>query len=333
MTAVVAEPDTAQRAEAQQGVDEIVTDPLAPWRVRAVALIVDVLPGAAVLTTMVLAAAAVPLGGGWWWSLVSVGGLAILLTVGNRTLLPAATGWSLGRAAMDIAVVRTGDASTGSVGASGLLLRDLAHVLDTVSVFVGWLWPLWDHRRRTFADMLARTEVRRVQLPRLPRNVPMLVAIAFLTATLLCTMGAAISYQVVYRYEQATNQARAQIAVQGPKIVEQMLTYRPDSLQADFAHAQELVTDNYREQLVAEQQAVQKGTPVPNEYWVTNGAVLSATPHHAVMLLMLQGQRGDEDKQRLISATVRVTFAQSAAQWRVDELTVVSKPVPAEDGN
>lgn len=333
MTVVVDEPETAQNSEAPHGVEEMAANALAPWWARAVALAVDVLPGAAVVTTMALAASTVPQGGVWWWACLSVGGLAMLLTAGNRSLLPAITGWSLGRAALGIAVVRSGDSSTGSVGAWRLLLRDLAHLLDTVSVFVGWLWPLWDQRRRTFADMLVRTEVRRAQLQRLPRNVPTLVAVVFLTAALLCVMGATVSYLVVYQSEQATGRARAQIAAQGPKIVEQMLSYKPDSLQADFTHAQSLVTDKYRDQLVAEQQAVQKGKPVINEYWVTNSAVLSASPHRATMLLLLQGQRGDQDKQRLISATVRVAFANSAAQWRVDDLTVVTKPLPAGDGN
>jgi Mce-associated membrane protein len=51
------------------------------------------------------------------------------------------------------------------------------------------------------------------------------------------------------------------------------------------------------------------------------------------MLLFMQGQRGEVGKQRFISATVRVPFAKSApAQWRVDDLTVVTKPLPAEDG-
>ncbi|UQX13306.1 RDD family protein [Candidatus Mycobacterium methanotrophicum] len=317
--------------DAPQEVEEIVVNAPAPWWIRAVALAVDVLPGAAVVTTMALAALTVPLRGVWWWSCVSAGGLVILLTAGSRSLLPSITGWSLGRAALGIAVVRSGDGA--AVGPWRLLMRDLAHLLDTVSVFVGWLWPLWDQRRRTFADMLVRTEVRRAELRRLPRNVPALVAVVFLTAALLCVSGAAVSYLVVYQHDRATEVARAQIALQGPKIVKQMLTYDPKSLQDDFTRAQSLTTDKYREQLVTQQQAVQKAKLVPNEYWVTDSSVLSASPHRATMLLFLQGERGDPGKERPISATVRVTFANSSgAQWRVDDLTVVTKPLPAEDG-
>ncbi|MGH3579651.1 MAG: RDD family protein [Mycobacterium sp.] len=324
MTAVIDDTETAQ------AVEEISVNAPAPWWVRAQALAVDVLPGAAVAATMALAALSVPLRGLWWWSCVSVGGLAILLTAANRLLLPAITGWSLGRAVCGIAVERGNGAS---VGPWRLLVRDLAHLIDTASAFVGWLWPLWDQRRRTFADMLLRTEVRRAQLRGLPRNVPALAGVVFLTAALLCVAGAAVSYSVVYQYDQATAQARAQIAAQGPKIVQQMLSYDPKSLQDDFTHARALATDKYREQLVTQQQAVQKkAKPVPNEYWATNSSVLSTTPHRATMLLFLQGQRGDPGNERPISATVRVTFAKSAAQWRVDDLTVLTKPLPAEGG-
>ncbi len=332
MTAVVAEPEISSSLQAPQEVEEIAANTPAPWWARAAALAVDVLPGAAVVTTMALAAypLAVPLRGAWWWSCVSVGGLVILLTAGNRVLLPAITGWSLGRAVFGIAVVRRDGAF---VGPGRLLLRDLAHLVDTLSVFVGWLWPLWDERRRTFADMLLRTEVRRAKLQRPPRNVPVLAAVVFLTAALLCIMGAAMSYLVVYQHDRATDQARAQIVSQGPTIVKEMLSYDPKSLQDDFTHARSLVTDKYREQLVTQQQAVLKAKPVLNEYWVTNSAVLSATPDRVTMLLLLQGQRGEPDNLRFISATVRVTFAKSSgAQWRVDDLTVVTKPLPAEDG-
>lgn len=326
MTAVVDDTDTAP------GLSAAPKNSPAAWRVRAAALAVDVLPGAAVVAVMVLVASTVPLDSGWWWAAVSVAVLAIALTAGNRSVLPAVTGWSLGRAVFGIAVER--DNGT-PVGPARLLIRDLAHLLDTATVLVGWLWPLWDEPGRTFADMLARTEVRRVESRRLPRNMPTLAAVVFLAAALLCIAGAAGSYVVVYQRQRAVDQARSQIASQGPKLVERMLTYQPASLRADFEHAQSLVTDKYRGQLVAQQQAVQQGKPVANEYWVANSSVLSpVAPDRATMLLFLQGKRGDEGKQRLVSAAVRVTFAKlSAERWLVDDVTVVTKPLPAGDRN
>jgi len=115
--------------------------------------------------------------------------------------------------------------------------------------------------------------------------------------------------------------------VQGPKIVADMLSYDPATLQADFQNAQSLATDEYRPQLVAQQQAVQKTKPVANDYWVTNSGVQSASADHASMLLLMQGQRGTPPNQRFISATVRTNFEKSAdGQWLVADLTVLTKP-------
>lgn len=152
---------------------------LAPWHVRACAFAVDVLPAMAVVTTTVLVWLTVPPRSAWSWLCISVAGVAILLMLANRLLLPTVVGWSLGRGLCGIAVVhRDGTAA----GPWGLLLRDLAHLLDTASLLVGWLWPLWDSRNRTFADMLLRTEVRRVEPDERPRNIRRWTAAAVLTA-------------------------------------------------------------------------------------------------------------------------------------------------------
>ena len=149
----------------------------------------------------------------------------------------------------------------------------------------------------------------------------------------LCLGGAAVSYAVVYHPDLASDHTRAQIAVQGPKIVAQMLTYDPKTLRDDFARAQSLATDKYRHKLADQQDIVQKGNPVINEYWVTDSSVESATPDRATMLLFMQGRRGAAPDERYISATVRVSFAKDGNdRWRVDDLTVLTKPKPPGNG-
>jgi Mce-associated membrane protein len=302
---------------------------LAPWHIRACAFAVDVLPAAAVATTMALVSFTVPARGVWWWLCICVLGIAILSMLVNRLLLPTTLGWSLGRALCGIAVTRSDGAT---IGAWGLLLRDLAHLLDTVSV-VGWLWPLWDSRRRTFADMLLRTEVRSCQPERPRADIRRWTGIAVLTAAGLCLAGVVVSYAVVYSRDRATDQTEAQIKVQGPKIVAQMLTYDPKTLHDDFARAQSLATDNYRGQLKAQQDIVQKGNPVINEYWVTDSSIESASPDRATMLLFMQGRRGAAPGERYITATVRVQFTKDGdGHWRVDDLAVLTKPKPPGNG-
>ena len=302
---------------------------LAPWHVRVGAFAVDVLPGFAVVATMALVSFTVPSRGVWWWVSISVAGVAFLLVLVNRLVLPTITGWSLGRAVCGIAVGRDGEAP----GPWRLLLRDLAHLLDTVSLFVGWLWPLWDSRRRTFSDMLLGTEVRCVEPDERPGNVRRWTAVAVLTCAFVCVAGAVLSYAVVDSRDRAIDQTRQQISVQGPKLVAQMLTYDPKSLQDDFARAQSLATDKYRPKLVEQQEIVKKGHPVVNEYWPNDAAIQSATPDRATMLLFMHGRRGEGGEERYITASVRVSFVKGADdRWRVDDLTVLTKPKPPGDG-
>ncbi len=301
----------------------------AGWRARAAALAIDLVPGAIVMAAMALAALSVPARGVWWWIAVTIGGSAILATAVNRTLLPVITGWSLGRAFIGLHVVR-GGAETEAVGVGRLLLREVTHLLDTVPIFAGWLWSLRDKRRRTFADIVARTEVVPAAKER-PEGIRLRTAAAFVAAAALSVIAAMVSYFVVFQREHAVDVARNQLARQGPKIVADMLSYDPETLQDDFARAQTLATEKYREQLVPQQDAIRDAKPAPNYYRVADAAVLNSAPRRGTMLLFLQGQRGAPGKERLISATVRVTFAKPAGDWLVDDLTVVSKPLPAEE--
>ena len=316
-----------EKADADEVTDEDVTRPaVASWLARAGAFAVDVWVGLGVVATLAAVALMAAFGSRLWWLAVSVGGVVIMAMAVNRLLLPAVIGWSLGRCLCGIAVTR-GDGLGDTPGPWRLLVRDLAHLLDTASLFIGWLWPLWDPRNRTFADLLLRTEVR--PIARTERDVRRLVAVVIAAAVLLSWAFAGLGYLMVYRHDRAIDRARAQIQGQGPKIVEEMLSYGAGSMQKDFARAQTLVTDGYRKQLVDQQQAVQKSGAMTNEYWVVNSAVLSVTPDTATMLLAMQGQRqANQQPLRFITATTRVNFEKSHdGRWRVADLVVLTKPV------
>jgi Mce-associated membrane protein len=321
VTALVEEATENQAAPA---IDESAPNGLAGWHIRAAALAVDTVPGLVVVVTMALVWLAVPPQGLWWWASLSVLVAAVLVTMANRAILPAYIGWSLGRALLGIEVVQQDGAS---VGLGQQTLRELAHLLDTLSVFVGWLWPLWDSRRRTFADLLLRTEVRYVDRERRPADIKRHTAIAVGVAVALCVAGAAVSVFAIFLPDRAANQTRDAVNAQGPKIVSQMLTYDPKTLQQDFARARSLTTDKYRPELVKQQEVVQKGHPVINEYWVTDSTVLSASRNSATMLLFMQGHRGGGGEERFITATVRVSLLKGKdGHWLVDNLDVVTKP-------
>lgn len=296
---------------------------LASWRARASALLMDFAPGTAVVVTMALLAVTADRGSWVWWVFTGTAALAALATLVNRTVAPTLTGWTLGRALYGIrAVTRTGT----SVSAPRLLLRDLAHLLDTAAVLLGWLWPLWDDRHRTFADLLARTEVRVVDPPE--RDVRRRAGVVLVVAALVCAAGSGLAYQQIYRHDQAIDEARSQIAEQGPRIVEKILSYGASTVKDDFANAQSLATETYRPQLIAQQEAVQRSGVVSNEYWAVSSAVLNNTATTASMLLALQGQRGDNAADlRFITATVRVDFDKVGEdRWHVANLTVLKRP-------
>jgi len=314
--------DAVLEAELPHSPAPVAVGPVANWTARAGAFAIDVLLGLGVVATALLICGSAPSRGWLWWLTLVVGAAVLLAVLVNRLLLPAATGWSLGRSVFGIAVVdRDGEA----VSPWRLLLRDLAHILDTVPLLLGWLWPLLDSRGRTFADIVARTEVHRVDVRRpawTRRTVTVIAA-----AGVLATVAAAAGYLGVYRQELAVAQAREQIAVQGPKIVAELLTYKAASLQEDFSRAQSLVTDGYRPTWTAQQDAIRKAGAVDNDYWVTNGAVLNSSKDRATMLLLLQGQRGIAKTQRFISASVRANFEKSSSgDWKVADLTVLTAP-------
>jgi hypothetical protein len=52
-------------------------------------------------------------------------------------------------------VRREADGSTPGFGMA--FLRKPAHVLGSLACYVGWLWPLWDAKKQTFADKVCGT--------------------------------------------------------------------------------------------------------------------------------------------------------------------------------
>lgn len=320
MTAVF---DTTPTASAD---DPTTPMPLASWPARAGAITVDILPGLGVIVTTALLALTAPADGWVRWMFIVALAVTFFLMAANRLVLPVATGWTLGRALFGIAVRRADGRPVGVLRVTG---RELAHLLDTLAVFVGWLWPLWDRRRRTFADLLAGTEVYRVERPQ--RDMRRAAATVLVAAAVASVAAVGLGYALVYRHERAVDTAREQVAAQGPRIVEQMLSYGADTIVDDFARAQALTTDGYRPQLISQQQAVQQAGATTNEYWAVNSAVLTDPPVTAdrvSMLLAMQGQRGTNPNDvKFITATVRVDFEKSVdGQWRVANLTVLKKP-------
>jgi uncharacterized RDD family membrane protein YckC len=82
--------------------------------------------------------------------------LGMVWTVYNRWFVAGRTGQSLGKRVMRIRLV--GEPSDAPIGPMNAFVRDLVHVLDGMA-YVGYLWPLWDDKKQTFADKIMRTIV------------------------------------------------------------------------------------------------------------------------------------------------------------------------------
>jgi uncharacterized RDD family membrane protein YckC len=78
-------------------------------------------------------------------------------TVYNRWMTMGGTGQSLGKRVVGLQLVseRTGQ----PVGPAMAFVRDLAHIVDGIICFVGYLFPLWDLKRQTLADKIMTTVV------------------------------------------------------------------------------------------------------------------------------------------------------------------------------
>jgi uncharacterized RDD family membrane protein YckC len=84
--------------------------------------------------------------------LVSLG-----LSVYNRWILAGRTGQSWGKKALGIRLVGL---ETGQpIGGGMAFVRDLAHIVDGIICYIGFLFPLWDAKRQTLADKIVKTVV------------------------------------------------------------------------------------------------------------------------------------------------------------------------------
>jgi uncharacterized RDD family membrane protein YckC len=92
--------------------------------------------------------------------------LSFLIPVGFLTLIAGGlyvcvqegkTGQSPGKKAVGTRLLRAAD---GSVPGFGLALgRRLLHIVDGIPCYLGYLWPLWDPKKQTFADKIVGTVV------------------------------------------------------------------------------------------------------------------------------------------------------------------------------
>lgn len=79
------------------------------------------------------------------------------LTLWTRVFQQGSTGQSIGKKVLKIKLV---DANTGqTIGAGKAFLREICHAADSAICVLGYLWPLWDVKKQTWADKICDTLV------------------------------------------------------------------------------------------------------------------------------------------------------------------------------
>ena len=153
--------------------------PLATWGDRVLAYLVDVLyqlPGLVVYfvglvvfvanapTTTSAGRVIRPGNPGPMWmgiALTVLGflGMAVVM-IYNHVIAQGRTGQSWGKRRLGL---RVQDERTGATIGIGMnFVRQLAHVVDGAA-YLGYLWPLWDPMRQTFADKIMHTVVVKIR--------------------------------------------------------------------------------------------------------------------------------------------------------------------------
>jgi uncharacterized RDD family membrane protein YckC len=140
---------------------------LAEWPQRALGYLVDLAPAVAIVIVGFILAAifgAISSALGLLVQLVTyVASLAYwviqLIKQGN-------TGQTIGKKVVGLRVVNE---QTGQVIGPGMsIVRAIAHFVDSLICYIGWLFPLWDAKKQTIADKLMGTVV--YQVPKVQFN-------------------------------------------------------------------------------------------------------------------------------------------------------------------
>ncbi|SEQ66153.1 RDD family protein [Streptomyces radiopugnans] len=95
------------------------------------------------------------------WPLIGIG---ILLSLAGQLWLihkEGKTGQTPGKKALKISVLREADGQPLGFGMA--FVRRLAHFLDGAACYIGYLWPLWDDKKQTFADKVINSVVVKQQ--------------------------------------------------------------------------------------------------------------------------------------------------------------------------
>ncbi|MYV55285.1 RDD family protein [Streptomyces sp. SID3212] len=127
---------------------------LASWGSRVLGTLVD---GLVLLVPYIIVFAGAAIGGGFGGFLRLIGLLAVIAVAVWQLIQEGKTGQTIGKKALNIRLLREADGQPLGIGMA--FVRRLAHFLDGVICYIGFLWPLWDSKNQTLADKVCSSLV------------------------------------------------------------------------------------------------------------------------------------------------------------------------------
>ena len=89
--------------------------------------------------------------------LMLIGGLASIgFYVWNVCIRQGRTGATIGKSVLAVRLVNS---DLQPIGGGSAFLRSILHIVDAIPCYLGYLWPIWDSRKQTFADKIMTTFV------------------------------------------------------------------------------------------------------------------------------------------------------------------------------
>ncbi|WP_067819743.1 RDD family protein [Nocardia inohanensis] len=93
-------------------------------------------------------------------ALVILGGLIAFALSLYFIYMEGTTGQTPGKKILGIKLIREADGQVLGFGMA--FVRRICHIVDSLPCYLGWLWPIWDAKKQTFADKILSTIVVKV---------------------------------------------------------------------------------------------------------------------------------------------------------------------------
>ncbi len=134
----------------------LVPSNLANWGSRALSYLIDVFAPLFAVVIVAVVASAISETVGVVVYILGLFGLVVFV-IWNSGYKQGTTGQSIGKGVAGIRLV--GERTGQPIGFGPAFMRQFAHIFDNYSLGLGYLWPIWDERKQTFADKLMHTVV------------------------------------------------------------------------------------------------------------------------------------------------------------------------------